>query len=251
MFPPKRSLLTFLGLVFLLALLTAANIYLPQGEMGDLMKQTSPVTIPQWQLALGGAGMTLVMYGLLGFLGLVVSRKVGVPDIWSPDVDNRKRFLLPAIWGGVIGIVLIVGDYFFSKINGIGHFVHPPFPTSIVASISAGIGEELIFRLFFISFWTWLIGFVILRGKGLPVVFAIFSVLSALAFGAGHLPSLMIITGAKTFADFSPVLLVEIFLLNGILGLGAAYFFKKAGYLAAIGIHFWADIVWHVLFGLI
>jgi hypothetical protein len=46
------------------------------------------------------------------------------------------------------------------------------------------------------------------------------------------------------------MLLVEMILLNGILSLIAAYYFKKSGFLAPVGIHFWADIVWHVIWGL-
>jgi hypothetical protein len=49
--------------------------------------------------------------------------------------------------------------------------------------------------------------------------------------------------------QFSPALIVEVFLLNGTLSLVAAYFFKKSGYLAAAGVHFWADMVWHVVWG--
>jgi hypothetical protein len=39
-------------------------------------------------------------------------------------------------------------------------------------------------------------------------------------------------------------------LLNGVVGLLAAWYFRKAGLLAAIGIHFWTDIVWHLVWGL-
>ena len=133
---------------------------------------------------------------------------------------------------------------------GMGKFLHPPFPTSIAASLSAGIGEELVFRLFFVSFWVWLCGKVILRGRGFQIVYWVISVLSALAFGAGHFPSLMIITGAQSISEFSPFLLIEVFLLNGIVGMAAAYLFKRSGYLAAAGVHFWTDIVFHVLYGL-
>jgi len=41
------------------------------------------------------------------------------------------------------------------------------------------------------------------------------------------------------------------FLLNGLMSIFAAYYFRKYGFLAPVGIHFWADIVWHVLWGLI
>ncbi len=242
-----RSVVTLLLLVAILAIAAALNSFLPQGELGSMMP-VSP--IPKWQLALGGAGITAALYGVLGFLGLILWRSLSFPDIWDEAVTNRQRFLVPAIVGGVLGVVLIVADLIFSPINGIGRLIHPPFPTSLVASISAGIGEEMMFRLFFISFWTWLVGKLILRGRGLMIVFWVVSVLSALAFAAGHLPSLMIIYGVSNPAQFSPVLLLQIFLLSGLISIFAAYYFRKYGYLAAVGVHFWTDVIWHTVWGL-
>jgi alkanesulfonate monooxygenase SsuD/methylene tetrahydromethanopterin reductase-like flavin-dependent oxidoreductase (luciferase family) len=40
-----------------------------------------------------------------------------------------------------------------------------------------------------------------------------------------------------------PLWVVEIALLNGLLGMCAAYGFKKYGFLAAVGTHFWTSIV--------
>jgi hypothetical protein len=243
-----RSTLTFFILLAILTLATALNFFLPQGEVATLLSASQT---PKWQMALSGAGMTVVIYGLLGFLGLILWRNLGFPEIWSENVTNRQRFLIPALVGGALGLVVIVGDLIFSPFNGIGRFMHPPFPTSLVATAAAAIGEEMIFRLFFISFWTWLVGKVILRGRGLTIVYWVAATCSALIFAASHLPSLMIILGVNDLTQLSPILLLEIFLLNGVMSIFAAYYFKKYGFLAPVGIHFWADIVWHVLWGLV
>ena len=42
-----------------------------------------------------------------------------------------------------------------------------------------------------------------------------------------------------------------IVLLNSIVSLFAAYYLRKSGFLAPVGIHFWTDIVWHVVWGLV
>ena len=60
----------------------------------------------------------------------------------------------------------------------------------------------------------------------------------------------MIILGVNDLTQLSSILLFEIFLLNGVMSIFAAYYFRKYGFLAPVGIHFWADIVWHVLWGL-
>lgn len=245
----KRSALTLLVLLVVLALAAALNTILPQGNIAGIPASQSS-QIPKWQLALGGAGITLVLYGALGFLGFFLWRKLGFPEIWEETVSNRQRFGVPALVGVGLGVVLIIGDLLFSRINGVGRLIHPPFPTSLVASVSAGIGEEMIFRLFFISFWTWLVGKVILRGRGLNIVYWVVSAFSAIAFAAGHLPALMIIFGVTDPLKFSPVLLLEVLLLNSLISFFGAYYFKKSGFLATVGIHFWTDIVWHMLWGL-
>ena len=127
--------------------------------------------------------------------------------------------------------MLVVGDILFAPINGFGPFVHPEFPVSILASISAGIGEEIMFRGFLLGLW-------------------VANIIAALAFGAGHLGTLFYLTGASSFADLNPIILVEVFLLNGIVGLVAGERYMKDGLVAASGVHFWTDIVFHVLWGL-
>lgn len=246
----QRSTLTFFVLLVILAAAAGLNVVLPQGQIANPVPANPTSPIPAWQLVLGGAGITLLLYGILGFIGLFLWRKLGFPEIWEESVNNGERFAVPALVGVGLGVLLIIGDLIFSHLNGIGRLIHPPFPTSLVASLSAGIGEEMMFRLFFISFWTWLIGKVILRGRGLTIVYWVVSTFSAIAFGAGHLPSLMVILGVTNPLQFSPALLLEIFLLNGLVSLFGAYYFKKYGFLATVGIHFWTDIVWHVLWGL-
>lgn len=243
-----RSTITFFVLVAILTLVAGLNLFLPQGAMGTSTPQSQ---IPVWQLALGSAAFTAALYGVLGFFGLILWRKLGFPDIWDARVTNRQRFLIPALVGVALGVVVIIGDLIFSPFNGMGRFVHPPFPTSLLGAIGAGIGEEILFRLFFISFWTWLVGKVILRGRGLTTVYWVVSVVAALAFAAAHLPAFMAILGVSDLGQLSPVLLLEVFLLNGLMSIFAAYYFKKYGFLAPVGIHFWADVVWHVLWGLV
>lgn len=185
----------------------------------------------------------------MGFLGLLLSRKLGFTDIWDKTVSNKERFITPALIGLVLGVFFIVVDRLVGPLTPFGGLPHPAFPASLVASATAAIGEEIMFRLFFISFWVWLISRVILKQRG-KMVFWIVAVWSAVAFSAGHLPSVIMMKDLVTPSQIPPLVLGEIFLLNSALSLLAAYFFKKNGILAAMGVHFWTDIVWHVVFGL-
>lgn len=200
-------------------------------------------------LAVVYAGIILFVYGGLGFIGLILSQKLGYADIWEPKVSNRQRFFIPALYGMGLGLVFIIADAILSRFHGFGPLPHPPFPTSLVASAVAGIGEEIIFRLFFISFWVWLISHVILKKKWQNQIFWIFAVISAIVFAFAHIPSVLILFGMKSFSELPPAIWIEIFFLNGMISLVAAYQFKNYGFLAAVGIHFWTDVVWHVIWG--
>ena len=243
----QTSLRIFIGLIVLYAVLSGVSVFLPTGIIVPVSTATMPASQPVMALLAGG--VVLVAYGVLGLIGFFLARKLGLPEVWDAHVTNRQRFVVPALVGAAVGIVIIVGDLIFRSINGIGPFPHPPFPTSVVAAITAGIGEETIFRLFFISFWTWLVSKVILRGRAQTLIFGIVSIFSAIAFGFGHLPSVMVLFGWNAIEQVPPMLLVEILLLNGIMGLAAAYLLRKVGFLGSVGVHLWADVVWHVIWG--
>lgn len=76
------------------------------------------------------------------------------------------------------------------------------------------------------------------------------AIFSALAFALGHLPSVMVVLGIESANQIPAALMAEIILLNGVVSLFAAYYFRQSGFLTAVGVHFWTDIVWHVVWGL-
>lgn len=235
----------YIGLIITLAVLAAANVFMPQGSL--VPTQELPASKPVFALAV--ASIMLVLYGGLGWLGIVLSQKIGFPDLWSTSISVKQKLFIPALIGAGLGVFFILADTLFSKFHALGPIPHPPFPTSLVASASAGIGEELIFRLFFISFWLWLIADVVLKKKWRNEIFWIVVLGSALAFAFAHIPSLMYLFGLKTMGDIPLALMSEIILLNGVLSIVAAYYFKTCGFLSAVSIHFWADVVWHVIWG--
>jgi membrane protease YdiL (CAAX protease family) len=240
----------YIGLIITLAILAAINIFLPQGSFLPLLPEQK-LPAPKPVLALVNAAIMLILYGGLGFLGLRLSKKLGFADIWDLNVSIKQRFLIPALVGVLIGIFFIIADTIFSQFHRLGQLPHPPFPTSLVASAAAGIGEEIIFRLFFISFWVWLISYIILKKRWQNQIFWIVAILSAIVFAFGHMPSVMLLFGLKNINQIPFSLMSEIILLNGVLSLFAAYYLRKFGFLTAVGIHFWTDVIWHVIWGVI
>ncbi|HVP25065.1 MAG TPA: CPBP family glutamic-type intramembrane protease [Methanomicrobiales archaeon] len=245
----RLSLSTKLLLLLDVILAVLTGIYVLSFQYPIPPGQVLPAPVPI--LAMGSAVGIFVLYGALGFIGLVLARRLGLPRIWDAKVSNRDRFLVPAIRGVGIGLFFIAADLVLRNFNGVGAIIHPPFPSSILASATAGIGEEMIFRLFLISLGTWLISVKILGGRRQDQVFWGMAVFSALLFGSGHLPALMVLFGISSFQQIPVIFLAEVLLLNGVLALAAAYYFKKSGFLAAVGVHFWTDVVWHVIFGML
>ena len=60
----------------------------------------------------------------------------------------------------------------------------------------------------------------------------------------------MFLLGIESIQAIPLLLMVEIVILNGTLSHFAALYFGLYGFLAAVGIHFWTDVIWHVIWGL-
>ncbi len=248
---------TLLTLVAIYILAAVIFIFIPGGspEMTSAFTNGAGPQMPAWQLALGNAGLILVLYTGLGMIGLVLARKVGWPGIYRIGASRRELFIHPLVYGAVVGLFLVVVDLLVQRLTSFEGFPHPAFPASIVASLAAGIGEEIIFRLFIMSLWVFMLSWLsprLLPGRQTDeVIFWIANLIATLVFVAGHLGTAMVLAGVSSPADLSPIILAELVALNGLFGLVAGWVFRRDGLVAAVGVHFWADIIWHVLFGLL
>lgn len=122
---------------------------------------------------------------------------------------------------------------------------------SIVASASAGIGAEITFRGFVLGLWTCLLNLLLRRRRMTGLALRIANVIAALAFAAGHLPTAMVLYKVASPAELPGLLVAEVFVLNTVISLAAGWRYMASGLVTAIGIHFCADIVWHVLWPLL
>lgn len=243
----NTSFKIYASLVIILALFAGLSVIYASPQL----LPTEELPASKSALALINAAMMIFAYGGLGLLGLKLSKKLGFRDIWDKNVSNKQRFLVPAVIGGGIGAFFILADMTMSQFHSMGALPHPDFPLSVIASITAAIGEEVIFRLFFIPFWLWLLSWAIFKKRYLNQLFWIVSGISALAFAFGHIPSVMALLGLENINQIPPSMMAEIVVLNVVISIPAAYYFRKYGFLAAVGIHFWTDIIWHVIYGLL
>ena len=206
--------------------------------------------VPPIEFGFATAGIILVAYGLLGLTGYWFARKLELPGIYREDGDWNHWFFIPMGIGLVCGVILIAGDSIFALINGFGRLPQLAFPASFLSSLSAGIGEEIAFRGFVFGLWAFILNWLLRRFHGRTVALWIANGIAALAFGAGHLGFIFVMTGASSITAVNPVLLAEVFLLNGLIGLLAGDRYMKDGLVAAAGVHFWTDFVFHVVWSL-
>ena len=245
-----------LTVFFIMLVIYALSAFLVYALLADQLSAVAGIPMPDMGvsnvvLGLANAGIILVLYGIFGIAGYWFARLLGLPGIFSEDGNMRRWFLIPLLLGLVVGVIVVLVDIGFAPINGFGRIPHPAFPTSILAAISAGIGEEILFRGFVIGLWALILNWLLKRFHGRTAALWIANVIAALAFGAGHMGTLMVLTGTSSPAELNPVLIGEILLLNGVMGLVAGWRYMKDGLVAAAGVHFWADIVFHVIWGLL
>jgi membrane protease YdiL (CAAX protease family) len=246
----RRQLTLFGGLLATNALLVFAAfaLGLPQQFMAGREIPEPFASMPGWLLGLANAGIVLVLYGLLGLAGVWFARTLSLPGIYREGAGWRHWVVVPMAIGVALGVVLIVGDGLFARASeDWAGFPHPEFPLSIIASATAGIGEEIIFRLFVMGLWAFFLNLALRRWKARRLALWASNVIASLAFGAAHLPATMMAVGASTPAELPSIVIAEVFVLNGIVGVVAGQRYVKEGLIAAVGVHFWADVVWHIL----
>lgn len=249
----RKQLTVFGVLLFIYALLAMMTyLFIPLDQLAPTqMAPTPTLDIPKWQLGLANAGIVIVVYGLAGLAGYWFARKLEIPPIYREGAGWRAWVLWPALLGLAVGVIFVLVDWLFVSLVALRGFPHPAFPFSLIASASAGIGEEIMFRGFMMGLWAFLFNLLLRRWKGKRAALWVGNVIAALAFSAGHLPAVMVVFGATTPAELPMWVLAEGFLLNSLVALVAGERYMKEGLVAAMGVHFWTDIVWHVIWPLI
>jgi membrane protease YdiL (CAAX protease family) len=247
----KKQIVVFFFLLLVYAIITFAAVALELEQLtpgGDVPMPVS--TMPGWILGLANAAIVIVIYGLVGGIGLVFAKQLGIPGIYREKSAPRDLAWIPFVIGFGVGVALMIADILFSRLAEMPGFPHPPFPLSILASGAAGIGEEIMFRMFMLGFWAWILNLALKRWMATRAALWIANVVAAVFFAASHIPSAMFLLGVSTPGALPAAVIIELLALNGLLGIVAGELYVRNGLVAAAGVHFWADVVWHVIFPL-
>lgn len=191
-------------------------------------------------------------------VGLFVARRLtlGLPHLEAalykrPAPGGFKRGLIFSAlvgFGGGVVLLLLAGAFSSvlpEELTGLSPEALPTPFEGFLASISAGFNEEVLLRLFLLSLIAWGIQAVAARrtsGRpGLPTLW-VANVLAAVIFGLLHMSNLAIMA-----IPITPVIILYIIAMNGLVGLGFGWLYWTYGLELAILAHFFTDIVLHVI----
>jgi membrane protease YdiL (CAAX protease family) len=248
--------LLFLAAVGALGLLPSAP------SMFAGVQQSSGMPLPLFMVAT--FLQTFLLTSVLGFLGLLLSRKTGLgapvlePLVYrnpvavtntataapsSPESGLGGTLAFSAIVGLVAGAVIFGVDLLFLRwitVELAGAASAPRWWQGLLSSLYGGINEEIMMRLFFLNGLLWLLT-LFGRRKTAPWRVWIAVLMASLIFGLGHLPA------ARAMVVMDPPMVVRILVLNLIPGIVFGVLFWKGGLLSAMTAHFSADVLMHAV----
>lgn len=161
-----------------------------------------------------------------GFVGHILASKLG---LMRPIRFEKSRTVSALVLSLIVGTVLAL-DYwtFGAVIPGIQEADAAMLKPHVIASciLYGGIIEELMLRLFFMSFLAWLTWKAFFRkSETIPTsVLIAANTISALAFAALHLPATV-----QMFGTLTPLIIFRCFLLNGCGGLAFGWLYRQYG----------------------
>ena len=243
---PERAEIMILGG----ASTIAGNLLIPYLFKTGLIDR-SKLKVPLPRLILLGTIQNAVMFSLASLVGVKLEDRTGlrVPYLRHalagrplPGLSARvPKFL---ILGSGAGVAIVALDFAFRPWlpKALTQADKQAGPLAgLLASFYGGIGEEVLLRR---GVMTALVaGLAALRKERPPSESTLWTgnLGAAVLFGVGHLPAV------ATLTRLTPVVVVRTVLLNGIGGTIFGYLYAADGLETAIGAHFTADIVLHVL----
>jgi hypothetical protein len=244
---------TFLGIV---AVLPYAM------ELTASTRAATPSPLPPGLLLVLQVLQNTVLYGVLAGVGLLLACRIGLGlpflEGWLSKQPVRGRFLR-VLWVsvavGIAGSLVIAAldRWIFmpalkAMLQGrnlaLPASITPPAWQGLLASLEGGITEDVLLRLFALTFFAWLGSLVSRDAEGRPTLVFLWvaNVLAAVLFGIGHLPAT-----AAAGLPLTPLVIVRAIVLNGLLGVAFGWLYWTRGLESAVMAHFSADVVLHVV----
>jgi membrane protease YdiL (CAAX protease family) len=153
-------------------------------------------------------------------------------------------------------VILFIANYIFgppwlSRLEAAGISIpeiQPPAWQGFLVSITAGVREEILFRLFLLTLFAWIGSILRKKPNILPPnwILWIATLLAAVLFGFVHLPGT-----AAIGLLLDSLVITRALVLNGLGGVVFGWLYWTRGLESAILAHFSADVVFHAVVPLI
>ena len=194
---------------------------------------------------------SLILGAILVFIGLWACAKInlGAPIIARFFSKHRVakliyfKALLSSVILAIVVALILLGLFELQKelYPVVGKMSRPTKPFYLLVAFSAGISEEIMFRLGLMSLIIAIIQFI--KNVDFPSNKMVWTgiIISALFFGLMHLPL------SKNFVELTPFSIGVTMVGNLITGSTFGWIFWKRGLLVAITSHITFDLVFHVI----
>jgi hypothetical protein len=257
--PHSGKVLLKVALILLAAALVGEVAILPFSW--TLIKQMPNLQVPPnipkgvfWTVVFAVQLVVDVVFSLISLaIGLGLGRMIGLGDPLLADVVAsvpgggarlRRALAMAAIIGLALGIAVTGLSITLSSVlpEPERAIEHPPAWEGFLASIGAGVREELWLRMGLLTLLAWAPAMALGKRRPGLIILWTANVLAALPFGAMHLPQASGLLGELTAGVVAYVLA-----LNGIIALACGWLYWRYGISAAMMAHFGADIILHVI----
>jgi len=248
------ELKTYLIMISGLSLLTGFNSYIAGGNQFI----TNSLPLPGLLQIVLNMLIVLFLYGILGLYGIKIGREFNLPGIWPDQYPGFSYWLEPFLIGFILTLLYIFLDLSFAPLHNLGYLPQPELPEAFLIVVISAVSGELLFRLFLIPFGAYLIVLLWRKFGGIGLaakeriirrIFWPLAGFSGLVYVFSYLPNLIYAYGVESLSNIPVLLLVQLLLMYGSLGMLTAWQYRRHGFLAAVQVHFWAALFWHIGWG--
>jgi membrane protease YdiL (CAAX protease family) len=188
----------------------------------------------------------LILFSIAIFLGLFFTKKINFRlPLLEAITEKRsykevlKNILVKSVLiGAVTAIIIYVLDIIFTFLGAAisTHQSYAPIWQKLLASVYGGVTEEILLRLFLMTFFIWIGTKLFKQAQPTKIGIIISIFLAAVIFGLGHLPI------TASLVELNLIIIGRAIILNGVGGVVFGWLFWKKGLESAMIAHFTADI---------
>lgn len=223
--------------------------------LGPVLSKMERPSVPLPVLILVGVVQNLALFALVVWLGLKLSRSLGLGapllESWvtgKPELNASLARSLKAglLTGVVLGIALVISLLALApRLPNLPFVIAAKLPVwkRLLACFYGGVYEEILTRLFLLTLIAWIANrsWQKTAPKLSNSVFWFANISAAIVFGLGHLPS------ASLLMPITPLVVFAALTLNGVAGIAFGYLYRKHGLEAAMIAHYTCDVALFVI----